>query len=153
MIFTISKIATSLAAYLAPYFPGVTFYEDPLQQSMSKPCMFIQTRGASISKRMAGRYLWTLRLDLVYLLDFNLVDLQARYQDAAERLDFLMETFPYTDGTSSALVRTYQRDWNVDVDELHYRFELRAWVSKEQAYALMRTLDSNVEVIDGSETI
>lgn len=153
MNFTLSKIASSLASYLSPHFTGVTFYQDPLQQAMSKPCMFIQTRGASIAKRMGKRFLWTLRLDLVYLLDFNLVDLQKQYQTAAELLDILLETFPYVDGKTSALIRTYNRDWNIDLDELHYRFELRAWVSRDELYALMRTLEQHMEVIDGSEEV
>lgn len=151
MIFTLSKVASSLAAYLAPYFNGVTFYEDPLQQSMSKPCFFVQTRGASIEYRMGGRFLWTLRLDLVYLLDYNLVDLQRQYQEAAEKLDFLLETFGYSDGTGEELIRTYNRDWNIDVDELHYRFELRSWVSKDVVAVYMETLDTDMEVTDGSE--
>lgn len=149
--YTLSRIATSIASYLEPHFPGLTFYEDPLQQSMNKPCMFIQTRGASIDKRMGNRYLWTLRLDLVYLLDFNLVDLQRKYQQAAELIDYYLETFPYSDGTGSELIRTYNRDWNIDLDELHYRFELRSWVGKDELAVYMGTLETNVEVIDGSE--
>lgn len=100
---------------------------------------------------MGNRYLWTLRLDLVYLLDFNLVDLQRQYQNAAELIDYLLETFPYSDGTGSELIRTYNRDWTIDLDELHYRFELRAWVGKDELAVYMQTLDTNMEVIDDSE--
>ena len=44
MNFTVSTISKSLADYLAPSFPGVTFYEDPNQQDSQPPMMFLQTR-------------------------------------------------------------------------------------------------------------
>ena len=44
MNFTVSTISKSLADYLAPSFPGVTFYEDPNQQGSKPPMMFLQTR-------------------------------------------------------------------------------------------------------------
>lgn len=149
---TISQIAYSLAEYLAQFFPDATFYEDPLQQNMTAPAMFLQTRSATIAKRMGTRFLWTLRLDLVYLLDYNLTDLQRKYQEAAEILDLELELFPYISTSGkSVLVRTYDRNWNIDLDELHYKFELRAWVSKSESYALMQSLKTNLEVIDGEE--
>ena len=44
MNFTVSTISKSLSDYLAPFFPGVTFYEDPNQQDSRPPMMFLQTR-------------------------------------------------------------------------------------------------------------
>ena len=44
MNFTVSTIAKSLADYLAPNFPGVTFYEDPNQQGSRSPMLFLQQR-------------------------------------------------------------------------------------------------------------
>lgn len=44
MIYANSNLATSLAAYLAPYFPGVMFYPGPNQQGTLPPCMFLQER-------------------------------------------------------------------------------------------------------------
>ena len=44
MTFSISRVAASLAGYLAPSFPGVTFYEDPNQQGSEPPMMFLQQR-------------------------------------------------------------------------------------------------------------
>ena len=126
MNFTIHTIAKSLANYLASSFPGVTFYEDPNQQGSKAPMMFLQQRYAYVEpRRNNGYYLRRIGLDLTYLVDYNLPDLQQQYQQAAEQLDLLMETFPYTDGTETGLLRTYDREWNIDLDELHYRFEIR----------------------------
>lgn len=131
MTFTVSTIAKSLAGYLAPVLPGVAMYENPNQQGSQPPCMFLQTRNNRLRLETGGYWLRTLGLDLTYLLDYNLPDLQQRYQAAAEALDLVMETFPYSDGSSTgqALLRTYDRSWKVDLDALHYKFELRERVT------------------------
>jgi len=128
---TVSALARSLADYLAPVLPGVAMYEDPNQQGSQPPCMFLQTRHNRLKLEMDGYWLRTLGLDLTYLLDYNLPDLQQRYQAAAEALDLVMETFPYSDGSSTgqALLRTYDRSWKVDLDAMHYKFELRERVT------------------------
>lgn len=131
MNLTVSTLARSLADYLAPVLPGVAMYEDPNQQGSQPPCMFLQTRYNRLKLEMGGYWLRTLGLDLTYLLDYNLPDLQQQYQAAAEALDLVMETFPYSDGSDEgqALLRTYDREWTVDLDAMHYKFELRERVT------------------------
>ena len=150
MNFTISTVALSLANYLAPTLPGVTMLEDPSQQGLDTPSMFLQQRYSSIKLSPNGRWLRTIGLDLTYLEDYNLPDLQQRYQRAAEELDYVMETFPYTDGVSNetVLLRTYDREWRIDLDAMHYRFELRVWVTKPDPGQLMETLDMDIQVED-----
>ena len=76
MTFNIGTIAKSIADYLAPSLPGVTFYEDPNQQKTQLPCSFIQQRYSRLDKRQAGRWLRTIGLDITYLEDYNLPNLQ-----------------------------------------------------------------------------
>lgn len=144
MNYTLMKVAESLASYLATWFPGVKFYEDPNQQGTTCPCMFLQCRSSKIENRCGDRWLNTLKLDLTYLEDYNLPDLQERYNSAAARMDEHMETFPYwMDG----LVRTYNREWTIDLDALHYKFELRLWLYHDDAAGeKMQTLDLSEEV-------
>lgn len=151
MNFTISTIGRSLASYLAPTFPGVTFYEDPNQQGTQTPCMFLQQRYSYPKVKTSGRYLRQIGLDLTYLVDYNLPNMQQLYQAAAEALDEVMETFPYTDGTTegTALIRTYDREWRIDLDALHYKFELQVWVSVPEPEVPMETMEYNPEVTDG----
>ncbi len=152
MIFTVSSVARSLADYLAPSFPGVTFYEGPNQQGSETPCMFLQQRYGRIKKRQAGRWLRTVGLDLAYLEDCNLPNLQQRCEAAAEVLDQVLETFPYSDGEGTTLLRTYDREWNTGGGDLHYKFELRVWVRLEEpAGAMMQTLILNQEVSNGKK--
>lgn len=150
MNFTVSTIAKSLADYLAPVLPGVTFYEDPNQQGGKPPMLFLQVRYDRKRLETGGFWMRTTGMDLTYLADYNLPDLQQLYQSAGEALDLVMETFPYSDGTNSGtvLLRTYDREWTVDLDAMHYKFELRERVSIPQEYVKMQTMDYNEDIKD-----
>lgn len=152
MNFTITTIAQSLASYLAPNFPGVTFFENPNQQGSTTPCMFLQQRYSYIKVKTGSRFLRQIGLDLTYLVDYNLPNMQQLYQAAAESLDQVMETFPYTDGTTgeAELLRTYEREWRIDLDGMHYKFELQVWVDVPQPGTPMEAMDYQEAVRDGS---
>lgn len=152
MNFTISTLARSLAAYLASTLPGVTMYEDPNQQGTQTPCMFLQQRYSYIKKHPSGRWLRQIGLDLTYLVDYNLPNMQQLYLQAAEALDLVMETFPYTDGITdgTALLRTYNREWRIDLDALHYKFELQVWVTLPEDFNPMETMSYTEAVTDGN---
>lgn len=149
MNLTVSALSKSLADYLAPALLGVTMYEDPNQQGSEPPMMFLQTRYSRLTLETGGFWRRVMGLELTYLEDYNLPDMQQRYQSAAEVLDLVMETFPYSDGKETGLVRTYDREWNIDLDALHYKFELRERVSIPQEYAKMQTMDYDEELKDG----
>lgn len=146
MNFTVTTIAKSLADYLSPSFPGVTFYEDPNQQGSKPPMLFLQQRFSYPELETGGFWLRRIGLDLTYLVDYNLPNLQQLYQAAAESLDLVMETFPYSDGTETTLLRTHNREWNIDLDALHYKFELQERVTLPKDFNPMQTMDYNAEV-------
>lgn len=150
MNFTVATVAQSLAAYLEDVLPGVTMYEDPNQQDSQTPCMFLQQRFSYLT-RETGTDWWLRRigLDLTYLVDYNLPDMQRQYQQAAEALDLVMEAFPYTDGAETGLVRTYEREWTIDLDAMHYKFELRERVHIPRQAVKMRTMQYDEEVTNG----
>lgn len=149
MNFTVSTIAASLAAYLSPLFPGVTFYQNPNQQGTDAPCMFLQQRYSYMKRRTSGQWLRTIGLDLTYLEDYNLPNMQELYQAAVETLDGAMDVFPYSDGTSTTTVLTYDRDSRIDLDAMHYKFELRVVVEQPQTGTPMQTMDYTEEVTNG----
>lgn len=148
MNFTISTLAQSLAAYLAPVLPGVTFFENPNQQGSTTPCMFLQQRYSYIKVKTSGRFLRRIGLDLTYMEDYNLPNMQQLYQQTAETLDLVMETFPYLDGSgdTAQLLRTYDREWRIDLDAMHYKFELQVWVDTPEDGTPMETLNYNESV-------
>lgn len=149
MNFTVSTIAASLAAYLAPLFPGVTFYENPNQQGTNPPCMFLQQRYSYMKRRTSGQWLRTIGLDLTYLEDYNLPNMQQLYQAAAETLEIALDSFPYSDGTGTTTVLTYDRDSRIDLDAMHYKFELRVIVELPETETPMQTMTYNEEVTNG----
>lgn len=154
MKFTTKTIARSLADYLAPVLPGVTFYEDPNQQGSEPPCLFLQQRYNRIKPETGGFWRRTIGLDLTYLLDYNRTDLQQLYQQAVEALDQVMETFPYQDGETqgTVLLRTYDREGNIDQDAMHYKFEIRPRVFLPTEGVKMQTMDYSEDVTDGSKS-
>lgn len=150
MNLTLTTIAQSLAEYLAPFLPNVMFLQDPAQQGVQPPCMFLQQRYAYITLQIGGYYYRRIGLDLTYLEDYNLPNLQELYQQAAETLDLNMETFAYNDGTNTGtvLIRTYEREWRIDLDALHYKFEIRERVSiPDTAQTKMQTIQELTEEV------
>ena len=129
MTFDLQTVAKSLADYLAPYLPGVRFYEDPNQQGSQPPMLFLQLRFGRLYKELGGYWVRHLGLDLVYLLDYNLPDLQQQYIAAGETLDQVLDTFPYSDGEETHPLQCLERSWEIDLDALHYKFELRERVT------------------------
>lgn len=128
MTFSINNVASSLSQYLGPLFPGVTFYQDPVQQSLKTPCAFLQQRSSTIKRRIGSRQYLEIQLDLTYLVDYNLPNMQQLYQQAAAILDENLNSFPYVgDGTGEAVFLTYDRQWRIDLDALHYNFALHVW--------------------------
>lgn len=107
MTFTMQALTHSLADYLAPAMPGFTFYDNPNQQGTKTPAMFFRRTRAKITKRLGGRFLRQLGLDLVCLVEYDLPDMEDQYTAAADVLDERLDTFPYSsgEGGESVLLR------------------------------------------------
>lgn len=138
MIFTMPALAQSLADYLAPELPGVTFYADPNQQGTRPPALFLRQTHSRISSHAGGRLLRRLGLDLVYLERPNRPDGDSRLQAAADALDLCLETFPYAE--PNVRLRTYDRRWEIGEETLHYKFNLKLWLTKQEDAVLMQSI-------------
>lgn len=143
MSFTMDALARSLADYLAPHLPGAAFYKDPNQQGTKQPALFLRQTNARLSKRVGERFLRRLGLDLVYLVQPNVVDVESRLQMAADVMDEYLETFPY----QGAQLRTYERHWEITDSALHYKFDLRLLLTRVEDGVLMQSIQAlNMEV-------
>ena len=111
--------------------------------------MFLQQRYSYPDLQQDGRRRLRIGLDLAYLLDYNLPNMQLQYQEAADTLNVVMETFLYSDGTDTALLRTYDKESRIDLDALHYKFEVRVWVSLPETPVMMQTMDYTEDVTNG----
>lgn len=149
MTFTMPALSRSLAEYLAPSLPDVTFYADPNQQGTASRALFLRQTNARITSQVGGRFLRRLGLDLVYLEQLNSVDAETRLQAAADVLDQRMETFPYSSKEEKAvLLRTYERHWEIMDSTLHYKFDLQLWLTYQEDAALMQSIEElNMEVV------
>lgn len=149
MNFTMPALSRSLANYLSPSLPDVSFYADPNQQGTADRALFLRQTNARITKQVGGRFLRRLGLDLVYLEQLNSVDAETRLQAAADVLDQRLETFPYSSGEEKAvLLRTYERNWEISDSTLHYKFDLQLWLTYEEDAALMMSIQElNMEVV------
>ena len=83
------------------------------------------------------------------LQDYNLPNLQQLYEATAEVLDIALENFPYNDGesTQTVLIKTHNREWNIDLDALHYKFDIEERVIIPKKNIKMQTIQElNEEV-------
>lgn len=149
MTFTLQALTRSLADYLAPCLPGTAFYDNPNQQGTRTPALFLQRTQAKLTGRAGGRFLRELGLDLVCLVDYNQVDMERQYTRVADVLDERLDVFPYraAEGGGSALLRTYGRSWYIRDGALHYKFDLKLWVSRREDDALMRSIQTYAEEV------
>ena len=151
--FTHETLAQSLAGYLAPVLPESTFYQDPTQQHTKTPCLFVQQRSCTIVPMQGGRERHNLGMELTYLEQGNQTDQFRRYEAVAHRLDEVMDLIPYTNQQGeTALLRTFQRSWELDKEGLHYRFSLAVMVQKPEQTVKMGKMHYQEEVEPG-ETI
>ena len=149
MIFTMPALARSLADYLSPKLPGASFYADPNQQGTRSPALFLRQIFAKISPQPSGLLLRRLGLDLVYQDRFYTVREESRLQMAADVMDQMLETFPYSMEKAGAavLLRAYDRRWDITDSALHYKFELRLRLTQAEDAALMQSIQAlNMEV-------
>ena len=79
---------------------------------------------------------------------------QQLYNAAAETLDEVLELFPYVREGERALLRTYNRDYTVEPDALHYKFDLQVWVKRQnplwpdEPAPYMQHLAQNMDVFE-----
>lgn len=146
---TNSLISSALSDILAENFPDSTIYDNPNQQNTELPAWFINyIPGSSIQKAVNNRYWRSLHIDLVYLLEYDLPDVYDQYRDAAEKLDEVLELFTYTQDDQEYLIRTYDRNWRMDLSALHYelRLDLRVSLEKPKDPVMERIAELNESV-------
>ena len=144
MNFTITTIPQSLESYLAPLFPGVTFFREPCPGACPAPAMFLHLKSARVDQGQGGRWLRQVGLELTYLAQGP--NLQEQYLQAAQTLDLALTSFPYSDGDQTQLLRTCGREWNIDLDALYYRFALQVWTHPNQSSQPMESMGYQPEV-------
>ena len=111
-----------------PAVPGADVLPGPGAAGLKMPLRLFAAEKLQDLGRLGRRQYREIQLDLTYLVDYNLPNMQQLYQQAAAILDENLNSFPYVgDGTGEAVFLTYDRQWRIDLDALHYNFALHVW--------------------------
>ena len=145
MTFTVESLLDSLAGVLKGQYPDFPVYTSPNQQGTEFPCFFIFfTTPVTVEPHIGNRMLRDLGLDIVFVQQRNIASRNVQIYEVAEFLDEKLELFPYTDSDgNTALIRTEERQWNEEDDELHYQFHIRQRVSLPEEETKMRKMEGN----------
>ena len=145
MTFTIESLLDSLAGVLKGQYPDCPVYTSPNQQGTEFPCFFIFFKTpVTVEPHIGNRMLRDLGLDIVFVQQRNIAYRNVQIYEVAEFLDEKLELFPYTDADgNTALIRTEERQWNEEDDELHYQFHIRQRVSIPEDETKMRKMEGN----------
>lgn len=145
MTFTIERLLDSLAGVLKNQYPDCPVYTSPNQQGTEFPCFFIFfTTPVTVEPHIGNRMLRDLGLDIVFVQQRNIASRNVQIYEVAEFLDEKLELFPYTDvDGNTALIRTEERQWNEEDDELHYQFHIRQRVSLPEEETKMQKMEGN----------
>lgn len=128
MIYSISNLMNSIALMLADRY-GLPVYASPNQQGTNYPCFFVflrPSRSADQIDRIEKRDIF---FDVVYVQARNQPDAYSDIYEKAEGLEELFETVMYTDGDLKIPLHTHEREYDIEDQELHYKFKVIARVS------------------------
>ena len=143
MIFTLDNLIDSLAGVLKEKYPSWPVYDSPLQQGTNPPCFFIFFMPSTIEGHVGERYIRDLGVDLVFVQQRHTVNGNRELIRIAEFLDENLEVFRYTGGAGTAWIRTFEREWQTEDQELHYKFHIRQRVKAEEEAIFMERMEEN----------
>ena len=133
MIFALNNILDSLAGVLKNRYPDYPVYGSPNQQGTQFPCFFVFFMPSDKDGLVGGRFIRDLGIDIIFVQQRNMDNGNEQILEIAEYLDESLELFSYVDGSgASSFIRTFERQWKIEDEELHYQFHIRqrVWVPR-----------------------
>lgn len=144
MTFTVPDIINSLGNLLEEKYPQYPVYDSPNRQGSSFPCFFIFLMPSTTEDEVGNRYLRDLGIDIVFVQERNVVDQNTQIYEIAEFLDINLDMFCYTDKNGqTAMIHTFERQWQIEDQELHYQFHIRQRVKLPETRNLMEEMEEN----------
>lgn len=147
MIFSLDLIIKSIASQLAAEF-NVPVYASATQQGAEYPCFFIFLMTGRIRDQIDRACLRDIGIDVVYVQERNAVNADLELLQIGDRLDQLLDTISYTDGTETVPLHTHDREQSIEDQELHYKLYIRQRVSIPELFPLMMTEETDVKIKD-----
>lgn len=153
MVLSLDNLITSIADQLAWAFPGAEGgCRYPIRKSPTEstdyPCFFIFIMNATIEDQLSERMLREIGFDVVYVQQRNIPDQNDDLYKMLDKLDEAFAMLNYNDKFSTCKIHTQERNANIEDQELHYKFTIRARVSFDrEAQVLMQVMEeTNVEI-------
>lgn len=150
MTYTVTNLVKSIASQLVANFPDYPVYASPNQQGTTYPCFFVFLMPSNITDQLSGRDMRDLAFDVVFVQARNTPNAYAEINGIADSLDVVMDSVTYkSPENETAYMHTHERTWSIEDQELHYKFHIKARVSKEISHTPMEEMESNnVEIKD-----
>lgn len=150
MTFTFEKLIDSIAGQLADNFKDVPIYDSP-SFNTSYPCFYVFLVNPKIEDGIDGTYIRETMLDIVYIQERDSSAQNVELINVLEKLDECMDMITYVDGDESALLHTYERNGNIEDQELHYKLRIKQRMSVDNEHIYMNEMEEENAEIKGSE--
>ncbi len=142
MEFDLNRLTDQIARHLAPRLEGFHFYENPTQQGVKMPCLFIQGEEGEPDLWPGDGQLRQVTVRLTYRDKVHTTEWMERARQVAEILDDALSTVEYRDREgASALLRVGARRWEAADQELVYRLSLHLRLRRREDSPLMGRID------------
>ena len=142
MIFALNNILDSLAGVLKNQYPDYPVYGSPNRQGTQFPCFFIFFMPADLDGQVGGLFIRDLGIDIIFVQQMNVYNGNEQILKIAEYLDESLELFSYVDGSgASSFIRTFERQWKIEDEELHYQFHIRQRISVPRRIYPMKEME------------
>jgi hypothetical protein len=147
MMFSLENLISSIAVMLDNAF-GLPVYVDTNQQSTDYPCFFIFLVNPSIDDEIDRRRFRNIGIDVVYVQQRNMPDIDSNNTAMIDALDELLDTITYSnDDDETAILHCYEHSAHVTDDDLHYQFRVKIHVTTPIDRNPMQEIESaNVNV-------
>ncbi len=144
MKFTLEHVINSLGDILKNRYPDYPVYDSPNQQGETYPCFFIFFMPSTMDEEVGNRFIRDLGVDIVFVQQRNIVNGHTQMHEVADYLDEVLGLFLYLDGNGEeAFIRTYERQWQYEDQELHYQFHIRERMGFSEQVNPMREMETN----------
>lgn len=156
-IITPKNVVIAISSFLKSLFgQDMKVYVSPNVQDTELPCFFINFIPVTgIGNLQVGEefYLMKYMVDISYVRQQNEPNLYLTYMDTMSILDvnFPFIPFKYTDDSGvehTVPVRTYEREYKINRDALHYQFklELQTYLTNDNEANLIESYEREIDV-------
>ena len=147
MRFTLEALINSVAGVIKAGYPTMNVYGSATQQGAEYPCFFVQEIPSNLYPEMNDRNRREIALDIIYVQERDIPNARADVRGVIDYLGYNLDTFTYTVGTETCMLRAFSHAWSYEDQELHYKVTVKALVGRERTEVKMQEMEEeNAEI-------